>query len=197
MQIRTLLLAAFLGICSMAIAQTDSTLQKTKKKTCSCSFSSINQGGIMRGEAGSYFQFQTINGIRYKTWFGGLGVGLDTYPAFGIPVFLDVRKNILDKLYTPFVYAEGGYHFADRNSQEIGWQRIEYTNGLFYDVGLGLKVGFSKKGALLLSGGYSFKKYEKKESYSAGECDFFPCNAGAQTYSYRLNRLSMKIGLQF
>jgi hypothetical protein len=197
MQLKTVLLAACFMIGIGAAGQTDSTLQKTKRKSCSCSFSSINQGGIMRGEAGSYFQFQTINGLRYKTWFAGLGVGVDRYPANGVPVFLDIRKYLLQGLYTPFVYADGGYHFADMNSEKTEWQSIEYTNGVFYDLGLGFRFGFNKKSGLLFSGGYSFKKYEKKQSYLPVGCNFFPCAENSQTYSYRLNRLSLKLGFQF
>lgn len=196
MRVYTVLMAAFLGMGSMAVAQTD-TLPKTGRKSCSCAFSSINQGGVMQGEAGAYFQFQTINGLRYKSWFAGLGVGLDLYPVNGLPVFLDLRKYILDRQYSPFVYADVGIHFADKNNEETMWQRIEYSNSLYYDVGVGVKIGFMKKAGLLLSGGYSFKKYERKESYRQLDCNFFPCNAGSQRYRYSLSRLSLKLGVQF
>mgnify|MGYP002398949621 CR=1 FL=1 len=197
MQLHMLLMTALLAIGQVALAIGDSTLPKTGRTSCSCAFSSINQGGVMRGEAGSYFQFQTINGIQYKTWFAGLGVGLDLYPADGLPVFLDVRRYFLNGRYNPFVYAEAGIHFADKNNEETNWQRDDYSNDLFYDVGVGIKIGFMKKGSLLLSGGYSFKKYDKKIISIVPGCMVFPCHEGLQVHSYRLNRLSLKLGFQF
>jgi hypothetical protein len=197
MHLKIVLLVTCVWVCGVVVAQTDSTSQKTKKKSCSCSFSSINQAGIMRGEEGAYFQLQTINGMRYKTWFAGLGLGLDRYPVNGIPVFLDIRKYFkVHEEFHPFVYANGGVHIADIHNEETQWQRIDYSNGLYYDVGLGLRLPFNKKTGLLLSGGYSYKKYEKTLRYNVSGCTFFPCYESMERYTYTLNRLSLKIGVQ-
>ena len=194
MPIKLVWLIGWIGLCSVANAQTDSTA-KPAKRSCSCSFSSINQVGVLRGEPGSYFQFQTINGIRYKTWFAGIGAGVDFYPVDGIPVFFDIRKYIFDKQFTPFVYAGAGIHFANMNKTENRWQRIEYSNGFYYDVGLGYKVGINKRSGMLLSGGYSFKVVEQR-IYST-TCAFFPCSESKEMYTWHMNRLSLKIGWQF
>lgn len=195
MQLKFVLMAVWVCICSVASAQADNSA-KPAKRPCSCSFSSINQLGLLRGEPGSYFQFQTINGIRYKTWFAGVGAGLDLYPIDGIPVFMDVRKYIFDKVYTPFVYADAGIHFADRNNESSEWQRIEYSNGFYYDAGLGYKIGLNKKSGILLSGGYSYKFVEKRV-ISTPDCRFYPCIEVLNRFNYRFNRLSLKLGWQF
>src|SRR5262245_27408802 len=85
---------------------------RAAKKNCGCSFNSLAQLGILEGEAGTAFQLQTINGIQFKTWSAGIGVGLDYYKYRSIPLFLDLRKYILNKPRTPFLYADGGIHFA-------------------------------------------------------------------------------------
>ena len=42
-------------------------------------FSSQISTGIVEGEQGTSFHIETINGLRYKTWFAGIGAGLDYY----------------------------------------------------------------------------------------------------------------------
>jgi hypothetical protein len=195
MPLKLVLLITWMGLCSLANGQTDKPT-KPVKRSCSCSFSSINQVGVLKGEPGSYIQFQTINGIRYKTWFAGIGAGADFYPVDGIPFFFDIRKNILKKQFTPFVYADAGIHFVDKNKTENQWQRSEYTNGFYYDVGLGYKIGVNNKSGLLLSGGYSYKIVEQK-IYSISACGIYPCDQNQNTYTRRLNRLSLKLGWQF
>src|SRR5438045_270274 len=106
---------------------------KPVKKSCSCALGSINQLGMLRGETSSYFQFQTINGIHYKTWFAGLGAGMDFYRIKSIPVFIDLRKDILGRLYTPFVYADGGLNFSGLNNKHDLWSKTMYNDGFFYD----------------------------------------------------------------
>lgn len=195
MQLKLVWLITWIGICSIATAQTDSTT-KPAKSSCSCAFSSINQVGVLKGEPGSYFLFQTINGISYKSWFAGVGVGADFYPVDGIPVFLDIRKNILKKKNTPFVYADAGIHFADMNKTENSWQRVEYSNGFYYDVGVGYKIGGNKRSGLLLSGGYSRKVVDEKQ-YAITGCSFYPCDDYRNRYTWKLNRWSLKLGWQF
>ncbi|MFI5151955.1 MAG: hypothetical protein ACHQET_01395 [Chitinophagales bacterium] len=56
-------------------------------------FHSYNQIGLLEAETGSAFQIQSVNGMQYKSWFGGIGVGLDYYRFRSIPFFLDLRKS--------------------------------------------------------------------------------------------------------
>jgi hypothetical protein len=66
--------------CSISLAQKSET-----KKTIL--FHSINQVGILAGSSDATLQLQTINGINTKTWFAGLGVGLDYYYVRSVPFF--------------------------------------------------------------------------------------------------------------
>src|SRR5262245_10910836 len=58
-------------------------------------FSSQNYVGLLEGEQGSKFQLQTINGIKYKTWFAGLGTGIDWYYRRSVPAFMSLNKDFL------------------------------------------------------------------------------------------------------
>src|ERR1044072_8005650 len=75
-------------------------------------FQSILQAGLLTGKSTSEFELQSINGIRWKTFSGSIGVGIDNYVYRTVPVFLDLRKDILKKHNTPFVFADAGPQFS-------------------------------------------------------------------------------------
>ena len=83
-----------------------------KTKNCGCAFSSINQIGLLAGEGGEGFQLQTINGLRYKTWMVGAGVGIDGYRFRSIPLFLELRKEFNLKSNAFFIYNDIGLQLS-------------------------------------------------------------------------------------
>jgi|RhiMetdeSRZDD1v2_1073273.scaffolds.fasta_scaffold31605_2 hypothetical protein len=194
MYLKSTLLTGMMVCAMLSMAQTGGEV-KPVKKSCSCAFSSINQAGLIIGERGSYVQVQTINGIRYKTWFAGLGVGIDYYTDKGYPVFIDVRKDVFNKRYTPFLYADGGIHFADVNNKKEDQLETTFNNGFYYDTGAGYKAGFTKKGGLLISAGFSYKYVIRR--LSSKFCGFTGCSQSSYIYTNHLNRFSVKVGWAF
>lgn len=190
-----------MGLCCLSLttsAQTG-TGNPPVKKSCSCGFSSINQLGILSGESNNQLAIQSVNGFQYKTWFAGIGLGLDNYGAKTIPLFLDIRKNILRSASTPFLYADGGIQLTgEKNRKNAGLSREELETGAYYDFGLGYSIGLKNKKALLLSAGYSIKDV-KWTTYLNEEvvCVTTPCNPFVSSYKYRLNRLAFRLGYQF
>ena len=196
MKIKLLFLVVFLGCVFITSAQ-EANQEQPAKKGCSCSFSSINQIGTLHGSKGAYFQVQTINGIRYKTWFAGVGAGIDFYTRGGYPVFLDVRKDIFEKQSTPFLYADAGIHLVrDRKEEESQWYQNTYSNGFYGDAGVGYKLGLGGAGRLLVSAGYSYKNINRRYEYVFA-CPTSRCYESYYTYKNYLHRLSLKLGLQF
>jgi hypothetical protein len=171
-----------------------STKANGPKKSCSCAFSSINQFGLLTGERDPAIAVQSINGFRYKTWFAGAGIGLDSYKRIGIPLFLDIRKDLWGKTNTPFLYADGGYHLITDGRDKSGGSISKYTGGLYYDMGFGYKLAIKDKQAFLISAGYSVKNLTEKQYWDLGTVDV---DGYRGTYQYRLNRLFFKAGLQF
>jgi hypothetical protein len=182
-------------LTTISMAQVPGAVEKNKKG-CSCGYSALYNVGVLSGEAGESLQLQTIQGIRYGQWFSGIGVGLDFYHLRGIPVFLDIRRTILKGKNAPFIYADGGVHFPwARKKDKAGFASVNYDNGLFYDLGLGYKVAMNKKGAILLSAGYSYKYMEEKRF--SWTCFTVDCiNNSPEYFKYKLNRLSLKLGVQ-
>jgi hypothetical protein len=188
-----LLLVIFTGSIYLTSAQ-EAKQEKPAKKGCSC----INQAGILNGSRGAYLSVQTINGIKYKTWFAGVGAGFDSYYRSGFPVFLDVRKDLLKKKETPFVYADIGYHFLrDTRDQPNQWTENIYNKGSMYtDIGIGYRFGFSTKARWVISAGYSYKyvKYDNKYIF---DCPTARCYENYITYKNYLHRFVMRLGFQF
>ena len=179
-----LFLLSFLFSVSVQ-AQNDSSKPKLK-------FHSINQLGILEGQAGTGFQVQSINGILFRKLFLGAGIGLDYYQMRSVPLFLDLRTYLL-RSQKPFVYVDGGTHFPWAR-KSFDWP-AEYKAGLFYDMGIGYSVPL-RGCAFLVSAGYSYKAYKEIQRYP-NYCLTPPCPETVYNNSYQLRRVSVKMGLSF
>jgi hypothetical protein len=195
MHIKIILLVVLTG--SMLSTSAQEAKQEQPQKGCSCSFSSINQLGALSGSHEGRPLLQSINGIRYKTWFAGAGIGLDAYYRVGVPIFFDIRKDLLNKSVTPFIYADYGLHMilnrVDKSMWGSSYEEV-YRNGRFIDLGAGFKWGTGSK-KYLVSIGYSFKDVEYRRQYAGPPCN--TCGESYTTYENFLHRFVMKFGLQF
>jgi hypothetical protein len=167
-------------------------------------FHSINNVGLLEGETGSAFQLQTINGVHYKSWFAGIGLGLDFYRLRTIPLFADFRKEFGKSNNKIFVYSDVGINFSWVTDQQktINVENDKFHNGFYGDWGLGYKVKVNRKNNLLLSLGYSYKKTVETydQIYYLQGIYFGPesqPNDQEQKINYSLNRLTIKIGWEF
>jgi hypothetical protein len=161
-------------------------------------FHSVNNVGLLEGQTGSSFQLQTINGAQYRSWFAGIGLGLDFYRYRTIPLFLDIRRQFGRSTNKLIVYAEMGINFCwlTDNEKTTYLANDKFNKGLYADFGLGYKISLGKTNNLLLTIGYSLKKL--KETYETPEY-YYPPNypPDKEQINYHLNRLSIKIGWEF
>lgn len=191
----SVVLSVLLFVCMGATG-----LAQQKKPVSAWRFHSINNMGLLEGAAGSAFQLQTINGVQYKTWFAGGGLGLDYYRFRGVPVFLDIRKMFPLSTNTFFIYGDIGIHAAwltenQKNSNSYVAVLSDFNNGLYTDAGAGYQICLGNKGALLISAGYSFKSLRGTQAdYSPMVFDGPPAISRLR---YDLNRVSVKMGLKF
>jgi hypothetical protein len=167
-------------------------------------FSSQDYLGLLEGQHGSAFQLQTINGARYKTWFAGLGTGIDWYYLRTIPVFLNLNKDFLKQENRNFFIAiDGGVNFLwqdDHHSAESGFSEIKSYPGFYYEAGLGYRIGIGKKNdALLMQFGYNYKHIREKVRSIYPIVSLYPYEAfsSADYIDYDLRKLSLKIGWNF
>jgi hypothetical protein len=163
-------------------------------------FHSINNIGLLEGQTGSSFQLQTINGAGYKSWFGGIGIGLDFYRYRTIPLFFDLRKEFGKSNNKLFLFSDAGVNFSwvTDNEKTNYEQDDKFGNGFYFEGGLGYKIRVTNNNNLLLSLGYSYKKLYETYAYPI----FMlytqnPENNWTEKINYSLNRLSIKIGWEF
>ena len=182
----------FLLIALLLLA-TNANAQKARIK-----FSGINQLGILKGSSDQTFQLQTINGIRYKTWFAGVGVGYENYYLKTIPLFIDIRWNLLSKKATPFIYADIGANLPSKKQKKGEWQTSDYKAGLYYDVGRGYSAPIKGNFAFKLSAGYSQKQlHEARTNIVIWDFPPYGGNDYKEYFDYTFRRLSIKAALQF
>ena len=161
-------------------------------------FSSQNYAGITDGEAGTAFQFQTISGFQYKTWFTGIGTGVDSYYETSIPLFLSVSKFLNTPKFPFYLNADAGINFP-WSPQESVYSNYgeEFSSSLYWAGGLGYRFGIGKeKQGFLLNFGYSYKHLIQETEYTS-PCLFPPCPVSKERYDYRFHRLSVKVGWMF
>ena len=162
-------------------------------------FHSINNIGLLEGQAGSAFQAQTINGVQYKSWFAGAGIGLDYYRFRGLPLFLDIRKMFPLAANTFFIYGDIGIHanwLTEKQKSSNGYIAVsDLSNGLYTDAGAGFEISLGKKTGFVISAGYSYKALNGKQTdYTPITYDGPPA---ISTLRYNMSRLSLKAGLKF
>lgn len=162
-------------------------------------FSSINQVGLLSGSTGEAFMLQTINGLKKDNWFAGLGTGLDFYRERTIPLFLDIRRDLIifNRINTPFIYADAGMNFSWLKATQREQKQFPTSSpGLVYDVGIGWKLSGKHNRGYIFSAGYSFKQVKEKVKYlwwSAPTVRLESENYERYTYLYR--RIVVKVGI--
>ena len=157
-------------------------------------FKSINQFGILVGASQNAIQLHTINGVSYKTFSAGIGVGFDNYYFKTIPVFIDLRKNLSVKGHTPFVYADIGYNYPKDKKDVTQWETTKYSGGVYYDLGIGYQIPLDGQLALNMSLGYSHKNIEETREYSVWG---MPNDKRTEYYDYTFRRATIKLALGF
>ncbi len=162
--------------------------------------SSAFRAGLLNGEAnkpGS--ELQLVRGLASKTWFAGLGAGIDYYSDLkSIPLFFEVRKDLKEKKNTPFINADMGYNLPLRDKSERPWLKYKFEGGLYYELGVGYKFYLTNSLGLALSIGYSYKNLKEKDTTPAGigPADE-PLPPQIDVYDYKFRRLSVKLGFWF
>lgn len=164
-------------------------------------FSSQTFAGVTVGEVKTDLQLQTINGVKWKKWFGGLGAGIDWYTIRSVPIFASVNRDLFKKgKNTLLVTGDVGIN--------IPWQQPyyllgdfaygnDYQPGLYWASGVGYKFGVGKAdNALMMNFGYSYKQL-KQEVTNVYPCFSPPCIPSVEKYDYQLKRLTIRLGWIF
>jgi hypothetical protein len=160
-------------------------------------FSSVNTVGLLVGSKGEAFAIQTIAGLKAKKWFGGIGTGLDFYDRRTVPLFLDVRRDLLNKKNTPYLYADAGTGFLWLKSPTRSAETSGSSSPMFnYETGIGYKLTGKNKTALVFSAGYSVKQVKQTfKSFSWVPLPIYT-EDNYEHYTAIYRRVVIRLGLQ-
>lgn len=172
-------------------------------------FRSLEEIGTLQGETGIYGQGRTINGFFSRSWFFGLGAGLDFYRFSSVPLFLSASKDVLRwGRGSFFLNAEGGTNLPVHNPSlprtfySPGGGDVTTSDKLYAGpyggAGFGYLFPLTPKSlqALSIRVGYSYK--ELKETISGmSEGVWAPPIYNNIHNDYRLNRFSIEVGWRF
>ncbi len=176
-----------------------------QQKKSAARFSSINSIGLLSGQSQTTFTMQSINGIKYKSWFAGLGAGLDTYGYRSIPAFADIRKSFGKQSWQAFVYADGGINFPLYSSELprklYGNNAYKLYNTFYGEAGIGFNKPITKKTTFILSAGFSYKHFSYLD-YNYYNSPFIFIVGGTQApqsseYNFYYRRIAVKMGIAF
>jgi len=158
-------------------------------------FRSSFLAGVLEGEKGGYFQMQLINGIKYKTMFAGIGIGLDHYYIRSVPIVLQIEKDFSAGPSRPYLYGNAGLNipWATNNQEQTGMK-----SNWISEFGLGYKFPISSKNLLFFNAGYEIKHLRQIVPGWPVTSDpqFYYLNYD-QHYSYTFRMLSVKAGISF
>lgn len=178
-------------ICACTIAQAAAAQHRP-------AYHSQHYIGLLEGATSSSFQLQTIHGIRYQNWFGGIGAGLDYYYYRTVPLFLSFTRYTGRGNNGFFFSIDGGTNFFwGYNNKYYPASPTggsgDFSPSWYYGGSAGYRIGLKdKKDAVLLNIGYSAKQLAETMGTA---CINPPCYF--ERYDYRLNRLSLRLGLSF
>lgn len=155
--------------------------------------------GMFFGDDKGY-QLQTIVGYRfYSRYYAGLGVALDDYTYRAVPVFADLRADMLLSKTTPFAYADIGIANPWLKSQTriYGMKPDKKKSGLYFEAGIGQRLRTGKNNhSLQFSVGYTLEKlsFIFPQKGPGVTPDTGNEVMRMDTYRYTFNRLVIRVG---
>lgn len=185
-------------ICALIFSNTVQAQQKFDKKV-KLQYVGNFQIGVATGVAEkNELVLQVINSILYKSWFVGLGAGIDQYGnKRSLPFFIALQKAFLKNNHQPFIYSNIGYNISWLKSSQkvVIADNYKELNGWYYEVGIGYKYVIYKQAAVGISIGYSLK--QQGEQYSAFGFVPTPTQNYSDKYQYHFKHLTFKINCWF
>jgi hypothetical protein len=174
-------------------------LAHAQKKEKKIQFTSLTGISFISGENSNNFGLQTVNGLRFKkSWIIGLGVAYDAYQVPSVPVFLELRKYLGHKNFTPFIYADAGRNITLPNSKYPSgnvFESYHFTPANYVEAGIGISRSLTKKTKFFLSAGYSSKQFNY-DMTSKFIYYYPPWGSSIFHYNYTFQRLAIKLGIE-
>lgn len=162
-------------------------------------FYSYSTIGLLTGNSevtdGFTFTFQTIGGYDFGQYLGlGAGVGIEELRTEIVPVFIQIKSNLLNRTNTPSVSFQIGYSFPLNGSKTVNYNEYKYDGGLNLGVDFGICSFRSKHRAFIISAGYHYQRLVEKIVY---DYYYYWAESTVEKNTYDFNKIAIKIGFMF
>ena len=157
----------------------------------SSGFVNVTSIGFLAGSSNNLqaapFSLLMINGWRNSAGiFTGVGFGVEFLATNYMPIFLDLRYDLMGQDVVPYVMAKGGYALpisSDHQEYDISY---EYSGGPLVGIGVGLKIKSRDHFSWDIGLMYRYQQTSYKEKYEWNN----------QEYSYTdiFNRIEIRLG---
>jgi len=115
----------------------------------------------------------------------GLGTGYDDYNVAIIPLYFELRGDLLDKSVTPYYKISAGYGFTAPTLVQKDNEQASYKGGILVHPSIGLKFYTRMNQAWLIDFGYRFQRYNEQFVWDSSPL------------RWTLRRTTLRIGLEF
>ncbi len=162
------------------------------------------EGGLVNGNFSTSSYVQTKHGIEYKHWVVGVGAGMDYYRYRTVPLYVELQRSFGKNSVRPFAVIAAGVNATwpteEQKQETNGWlQRSPavFSNGFYSRLGGGVLLTTNSKVKISITAAYSYKTLSR--TYSESNWDMWPqpVNIVEKTIEYRMNRLSIGLGVSF
>lgn len=134
--------------------------------------------------------FTTITSYRFPFRLSvGAGIGVEWFNVAGLPVFADVRYNVLKGGLSPYVYSQAGYSMPLATNPTGDYST--YYGGPLFAAGVGLRKNFANRNAFVFSLGYRFQQMRTDYGYY-----WYSQTYDTKRYD-RFNRFAFSLGFIF
>ena len=182
----SILIGLFFLVTAGAVAQTS-----TKNQNSTGKFHSYNTVQLLNGSTSTSIAIVSVNGFQFNRFFTGVGVGYDYYFRRTVPLFAQVRYNILGDNRKLQLFADYGANFlVDKYN---GSQ--DNKTGRYWSTGFDYFIPVNKD-ALTIGLGYS----SKQVIYFGDNFIGLPVIGWQNVpvkYDYLLNRIAIRFGWVF
>lgn len=163
------------------------------------SYRSYNSIGIVAGNSETSYQVLTNHGVQHKSWYAGIGTGIDGYRIRTFPLYVSVLKDILPK-NNMFININAGTQFLwGKNEGNFIWNSLDkkVLPGFLGEAGTGYRLKVGNEGQSIMFGTYFSYKSITESFKVEGVCTNPPCGLQNEYITSQFSRWAFKFGFVF
>jgi hypothetical protein len=191
---KLLKLLLVMTVTSVSLTAQDSTSKTSDWKT---HFHSFNTFQLLNGSTTTSIAINTVNGLQYGKFFGGIGTGFDYYYHTTIPLFMEARFDLATRKGKLQLFGNAGLSIpftAQNKNQE--YKSGSYKTGGLYGGGVDYLVPV-KQEAVILGVAFSNKQVIQLVDNNVWNPILNNVENIPIEDKYSFNRISIRIGWMF